>query len=563
MGAFGGGEDNAGGAALLDSSTVDRVAGLVAFHGNFFHSVPDVRAAFQPGPGVGPVVAAVQLDGTEIAGERLAVCHADVIGKPAGNGRVDLNGDIPGDILDPYRSICGIRKSGIPACFRCDGVGTVAPMAADGNDRTAAHTVGVGCAVCAHKGHGGFLGVLGQRYGDSAESAQLRGIGDGISAEILPEIAHLQAAGAFIKSSLLAHDIAGDGLGEFCITDGRAVTDKAGVVGELDGFGALQRAVVGVEIGVVCQLNMGAGVAIDQMIGYLQAKQSSGNACQTLRNLFLDYQKRLPVYRNQSMSDLAYESKKEEITVAQQQKVLGQIDEKMRNNFRVLSNYFKAGEISLERWLNELIPDAKLRPFLTPTSGAIIPEGHDYTVLHHNGITELILRCNLREVFQDKGSESEKNSTDFDEDYEYYAHFALVNTDGGKVKAICSWGGFYDYYASQSSKEQETFLADLEAKKYPRLLYLLTQSEYRFEKVNGIGGFSIETDIDYTNDIDAMSKAVAKAFSIQYSTFNILVAAAVELWKGTRLLVWRQLLQRYVLLHKVPVIDQPQYESKG
>ena len=308
---------------------------------------------------------------------------------------------------------------------------------------------------------------------------------------------------------------------------------------------------------------VGVWRAIDQMIGYLQAKQSSGNACQTLRNLFLDYQKRLPVYRNQSMSDLAYESKKEEITVAQQQKVLGQIDEKMRNNFRVLSNYFKAGEISLERWLNELIPDAKLRPFLTPTSGAIIPEEHDYTVLHHNGITELILRCNLREVFQDKGSESEKNSTDFDEDYEYYAHFALVNTDGGKVKAICSWGGFYDYYASQSSKEQETFLADLEAKKYPRLLYLLTQSEYRFEKVNGIGGFSIETDIDYTNDIDAMSKAVAKAFNIQHSTFNILVAAAVELWKGTRLLLWRQLLQRYVLLHKVPVIDQPQYDSKG
>ena len=98
------------------------------------------------------------------------------------------------------------------------------------------------------------------------------------------------------------------------------------------------------------------------------------------------------------MSDLAYESKKEKITVAQQQKVLGQIDEKMRNNFRILSNYFKAGEISLEGWLNELIPDAKLRPFLTPTSGAIIPEGHDYTVLHHNGITELILRCNLRDA---------------------------------------------------------------------------------------------------------------------------------------------------------------------
>ena len=154
------------------------------------------------------------------------------------------------------------------------------------------------------------------------------------------------------------------------------------------------------------------------------------------------------------------------------------------------------------------------------------------------------------------GVKTDKNTTIFDEDYEYYAHFALVNTDGGKVKAICSWGGFYDYYASQSSQEQEAFLRDLESKKYPRLLYLLTQSEYRFEKVNGIGGFSIETDIDYTNDIDAMAKAVAKAFNIQDSTFNILVSAAVEIWKGTRLLVWRQLLQRYVLLHKVPVIDQ-------
>lgn len=118
-----------------------------------------------------------------------------------------------------------------------------------------------------------------------------------------------------------------------------------------------------------------------------------------------------------------------------------------------------------------------------------------------------------------RGVETDKKNTVFDEDYEYYAHFALVNTDGGKVKAICSWGGFYDYYASQSSQEQEAFLRDLESKKYPRLLYLLTQSEYRFEKVNGIGGFSIETDIDYTNDIDAMAKAVAKAFKIQHSTF--------------------------------------------
>ena len=301
---------------------------------------------------------------------------------------------------------------------------------------------------------------------------------------------------------------------------------------------------------------VGVWRAIDQMIGYLQAKQPSENACKTLRNLFLDYQKRLSVYRNRTMTDLAYSNKKEVETVARRQKVLDQIDRSMRNNFRVISNYFKAGEITLEKWLNELVPDAMLRPFLTPTSGTIIPQGQDYTVLQRNGITELVLRCNLRDSFQDK--ESDKNTMLFDEDYEYYAHFALLNTDGGKVKAICSWGGFYDYYASQSSEERDRFLADLEARKYPRLLYLLTQSGYKFEKVNDIGGFSIETDIDYTEDIEELASKAYEFFTLRSSLFTQLTAAAVEVWKGTRLLVWRKLLQRYVLLHKVPVIDQPQ-----
>ena len=308
---------------------------------------------------------------------------------------------------------------------------------------------------------------------------------------------------------------------------------------------------------------VGVWRAIDQMIGYLQAKQPSENAYKTLRNLFLDYQKRLSVYRNRRMTDLAYNNKKEEKVVAQQQKVLVQIDDSMRNNFRILSNNFQAGEITLEKWLNELIPDAILRSFLTPTSGIAIPQGQNYAVLQHNGITELILRCNLRDVFQDNDIESDKNTTVFDEDYDYYAHFALLKTGAGKVKAICSWGGFYDYYASQGSKEREAFLENLASKKYPHLLYLLTQSEYKFEKVNGIGGFSIDTDIDYTEDVEAMAKTVAEVLDIQHSVFNILASAAVEIWKGTRLLVWRQLLQRYVLLHKVPVIDQPQYDSKG
>ncbi len=317
---------------------------------------------------------------------------------------------------------------------------------------------------------------------------------------------------------------------------------------------------------------VGVWRAIDQLIGYLQAKDPSRNAYETLRNLFLDYQKKLTVYRNRRMSDLAYGNKKEEITIAQQQKVLDQIDGSMRNNFRILSNYFQAGETTLQKWLDELMPNAVLRPFLTPTSGKTIPKGQNYTVLHYNEISELILRCNLRDAFQDKNKETDKNGSIFDEDYEYYAHFALLKTAEGKVKAICSWGGFYDYYASQGGKEREKFLRDLLPKKYPRLHALLSGvevegicnpdlSKIAFEKVEGIGGFSIETGIDYTKDVEVMAKSVAETFSTPNSAFSFLTAAAVEMWQGTRLLVWRQLLQRYVLLHKVPVIDLPQYED--
>ena len=302
---------------------------------------------------------------------------------------------------------------------------------------------------------------------------------------------------------------------------------------------------------------VGAWRAIDQMIGYLQAKDPKGNASETLRNHFKDYLKKLTVYRNRHSSDIAYNKKVTKKIASRQQEVLSNIDDSMRSNFRILANYFKAAGGTVEQGLKELIPDTTLRPFLTPTSGIALPQGQDYAVLHHDGITELVHRCNLREFFRGKEYEADKYAPVFDEDYEYYAHFALLETDGGKIKAICSWGGFYDYYASQNKEEREIFHANLQSKKYPRLLYLLTQSEYKFEKVNGIGGFSIETDIVYTEDMEELGRRANEFFTLRSSLFTQLTAATVEMWQGARMLVWRQLLQRYVLLHKVPVIDLP------
>ena len=304
---------------------------------------------------------------------------------------------------------------------------------------------------------------------------------------------------------------------------------------------------------------IGAWRAIDQLIGYLQAKEPTENASDTLRTHFKDYLSKLTVYRNRHSSDIAYSNKVAEKTTSRQQEILSNIDDSMRNNFRILANYFKADGGTLEQGLKELIPDIVLRPFLTPTSGVAIPQGQDYAVLRHNDIVEFILRCNLREFFRGKEYEADKYAPVFDEDYEYYAHFALLEPEEGKdkVKAICSWGGFYDYYASQSKDERDKFHANLQSKKYPHLLYLLTQSEYKFEKVNGISGFSIETDFAYIDDIEELGRRANEFFTLRSPLFTQLTAAAVEMWQGARMLVWRQLLQRYVLLHKVPVVDLP------
>ena len=297
--------------------------------------------------------------------------------------------------------------------------------------------------------------------------------------------------------------------------------------------------------------------AIDQMIGYLQAKEPSENASKTLRRMFSDYQKKLTVYRNRNTSDVEYDKKTADKQIAHQQEILGNIDSSMRGNFRILAKYFQSDKASLEQGLNAMIPDAKLRPFLTPTSGIEIPQGKDYAVLQHNDITEFIFCCNLREFFRGKKYEADKYAPVFDEDYDYFAHFALFQTEEGKLKLICSWGDFYEYYASQGKLDREKFLADLEAKKYPRLLHLLTQSDYQCEKISGIGGFSIVTDVDYTDDIEELGRRTNEYFTANATLFSQLTAAAVEVWQGARLLIWRKLLQRHVLLHKVPIIDLP------
>ena len=100
----------------------------------------------------------------------------------------------------------------------------------------------------------------------------------------------------------------------------------------------------------------------------------------------------------------------------QQQEVLENLDESMWKNFRILANYRPCDNATLEQGLKELIPDVVLRPFLRPASGIATAEGQGYHVLQHNGITEFILPCNLREFFRGKEDEADKYAPVFDED---------------------------------------------------------------------------------------------------------------------------------------------------
>lgn len=305
---------------------------------------------------------------------------------------------------------------------------------------------------------------------------------------------------------------------------------------------------------------VGVWRAIDQLIGYLQFRYPEEDAAATLRRLFEDYQKKLTLHRSRHQTDKAYSVKKSTLEEAQKQEVLDHIDEAMHPNFRILASYFKTDNTTIRDGLKELIPDVLLRPFLTPSTGIPILQDQEYTVFRHNGFVELVLRCHLKEFFRSKNYEADKYNPVFDEDYEYDAHIALLPTDEGRVKAITSWGAFYDRYAMLDEDERQKFLLDLETKKYPRLLCLLTQGRYRFEKVHQIGGFSLDMDIPYMEDIQEMARQAVALLQTSGDAPSFLAqttAAAVEMWQGARLLMWRQLLQRYVLLHKVPVADLP------
>lgn len=289
---------------------------------------------------------------------------------------------------------------------------------------------------------------------------------------------------------------------------------------------------------------------IDTVIGDLQFHGHADDAPKTLRRLIRDYNREPSTKRvghgndSRRLKQARLEDHAERLS---KQEVLSRIRPSARDPFRALCEYFQKEANSSESVLAEYIPDAPVRPFLTPAWRQTETDEKGYTLLEHKNFKEYIVRKDLSSYFLPSGIGIMHPSPFIQEDFQYFAHVVVVK-DRRKVKVIAPCGGFYEQYAILSPLEIVALNETLEKRQYPKFLQLLQEARVedsllRFEQVKGIGGFSLEIGDDEYATVQRLIEIVAPAM--------------VEIWQGTRLQQWRQLLQRYVLLHKVPIADMP------
>lgn len=297
---------------------------------------------------------------------------------------------------------------------------------------------------------------------------------------------------------------------------------------------------------------------IDHLIGRLQAQGHTEDAAACLRGMLHELNvKKMSVELEKKTSSLNAED---------------------RGHLLSLSSYFRAADNNLSLALSDLIPDVTLRPFLTPTPGMELSS--DCGILRHADFFELILKIDLRQQFalpelsityssHPWGKEqmlSGKLTGDISdikhEKYEvpsdayvYYAHVGLfANKERERLMAFVNWGDFMNQYRQLNDEERTRLMTNLQKFDYPKTHALLEGEEkvvYQLHLSKSMSGFAIDIhDVPATNDTSVLQNA--KVLEAVHTLIDTCAEAAVEMWQGTRLLEWRHLVQRYVLLHYLP-----------
>lgn len=300
---------------------------------------------------------------------------------------------------------------------------------------------------------------------------------------------------------------------------------------------------------------------IDAVIGSLQNNGHPDDAPKVLRQLIKEYINKDEEHIDDSLSDavrLKLIKENDRKAADHKKEVISHVATDVHEQFKALGEYFSKKVGTTGRALKDYIPDSTIRPFLTPTAGTTIGK-EGYIILQHKNFKEYIVRKDLSSCF--RNAFKDNYVTTPNEDYVYYAHVAVGIYRGDKI-AIVSWGGLFNKFSILSTLERKKFFEILKSRKYDKFYAILNQANepkdktsdktatevkgkptIKFTRRFGIGGFTIKIDSDELKTVNYLIDFVAPV--------------AVEIWQGTRLQEWRQLLQQYVLLHKVPIEDQP------
>ena len=262
---------------------------------------------------------------------------------------------------------------------------------------------------------------------------------------------------------------------------------------------------------------------IDLICGRIQAELEPDEASDVLRLILLNLNRKTHI--DDYKASLPTDSKL--------RKFLDTLNPDEEGCLISLSRYFQSYDRSIEVGLAEMIPDATLRPFLTPTAGKPFLPGEEFTTLKHREFVEIILSVDLKPYFRYAA----------DEDYRYYAHVGAFSRPDGGTDVAVNWSGFYRRYALLTTDERIRLHSDMSRFGYEKMNSLLSEStQIKFTSVSDkVGGFVMPVGPD--EDLFSAARRLTEAVA----------PAAVEMWQGTRLLIWRRLVQRYVLLHKAPV----------
>ena len=234
-----------------------------------------------------------------------------------------------------------------------------------------------------------------------------------------------------------------------------------------------------------------------------------------------------------------------------------------------LSRHYRSKSSNIAFVLKDAIPDVSLRPFLTPTPGAPIPKGQDYTIVPHPTFTEYIIPLNLRPYFWRNEYEQGKFKTFSSQagDYIYYAHVGVkepLQTHSNPIQTpsttlFISCGSFSRMCATEMQRDSAAFLADLRRKGYDALATLLTSPNYRFyeEKERNLHGFKFieergvrRSPLQLPQGGVTLTAGGAQHLSPLGEPEGAILPAFISVWQGTRNLELRNALRKDVLLHK-------------